>query len=690
MTCRLEGLDCENRAAKIEKELRKIGGLSDLSISFVSKTVSFDPSYETAVAETLKKVDPNVVLVSEVDKQSHPSHSGDSDKKKLVKILLSVFFLIIGLMIGPKFHGVSEPLEYGIFLIAYIIAGWDVIFKAFKNISKGTIFDENFLMTAATAGAFAIHQLPEAVGVMLFYSVGEYIQGLAVNRSKRSIESLMNIRPDYANVKTGEGIFKMNPDNVNIGDIIVVKPGERIPLDGKVVTGNSYIDTSSLTGEPLPKTVGPGDEVLAGTVNIEGLLEVSVTKPFSESSVSKILDLVRNAGSRKAKTEKFITRFARYYTPAVVFGAIAVAVIPPLIIQGATLSDWIYRSLTLLVISCPCALVISIPLGYFGGIGGASRKGILIKGANFLEALVGLEAVVFDKTGTLTEGVFRVMDIHEANGYSKNEILKFAAYAENNSTHPIARSIKMAFDDDIREASISKVREIAGNGVEAFADGHHVLVGNHKLMLERGIIFERTDHDVQAVYVAIDGKYAGKIIISDKIREDAQYAVQMLKNLGKKTVMLTGDSEKGAANTAKVLGIDEYFAGLLPEQKVEKLEEIQASIKAAFLGDGINDAPVISRADVGMAMGGLGSDAAIEAADIVIMDDKPSKIVEAIQIALKTKKVIVQNIVMALGIKGIFIVLGVFGAASMWGAVFADAGVALMAVLNSTRTLSSL
>lgn len=700
MAYRLEGLDCPHCAAKIEKELRKIDGLSEVCVNFSTKSVALDPRYEQAAKEILRRVEPNVELIAEssADKKEESEAITGEQKKRLLYIFSSAVFLISGIIAGPRLHGRFEFIEYAIFLAAYLLAGWKVLYAALRNISRGQVFDENFLMTAATVGALAIHQLPEAVGVMLFYSVGEYFQAQAVNRSRRSIEALMDIRPDYANLKLDSGIEKVPPQRVRVGQVIVVRPGEKVPLDGKVISGTSFMDTSALTGESVPRKVEPGETVLSGMVNTEGLLEVRVEKTFGESSVSKILDLVQNAAARKGRTEQFITKFAHYYTPAVVFTAAAIATIPPLAIPGATFSEWLYRALTILVISCPCALVVSIPLGYFGGIGGASRRGILVKGANFLEVLTHVDAVVFDKTGTLTKGVFKVSQVQAKNGYSREDILKFAAQAEIHSSHPIATSIREAYEATgaaFAATSVEDYQEIAGHGVKARVDVNTVIAGNERLMEKEGIAYDAPQTSGTVVHVAVEGKYAGYIVISDEIKPDARAAIKHLKALGvKHTVMLTGDDEKAAELAAKEIGVDEYFANLLPQDKVAKLEHIQVGEggrrrRVAFVGDGINDAPVITRADVGMAMGGLGSDAAIEAADVVIMEDAPSKVADAIKIARHTRKIVIENIVLALSVKGIFLAMGAAGIATMWEAVFADVGVALLAVLNSTRALAA-
>ncbi|HHX24574.1 MAG TPA: cadmium-translocating P-type ATPase [Thermoanaerobacterales bacterium] len=695
MIYELRGLDCPSCASKIERELNKVEGLSDVTLNFATRTIDIEPSFEGEVVKILTKMEPHVKLVPKESFSKNNEADEESRtllRKKLYSIILSAIFLVIGIAYSSKLRALNLFLEYVPFLVAYFLAGYEVIGSAFKNIARGEIFDENFLMTIATIGAFAIHELPEAVGVMLFFSVGEYFQSLAVARSRSSIANLMDIRSDYANILTDNGIRRVSPEEVKIGETIVVRPGEKVPLDGLVLKGSSYLDTSALTGESVPRQVNPKDKVLAGMVNTHGLLEVKVEKEFGESSVSKILNLVQNASGRKARTEQFITKFARYYTPFVVFSALAIALVPPLVIPGESIAKWVYRALTMLVISCPCALVVSIPLGYFGGIGGASRRGILVKGANYLEALTNVDSVVFDKTGTLTKGVFEVSNIIGANGYSKDEVLGLAAHAEAHSSHPIAKSILKAYKGNVDESLVKDYKEIAGYGIIASVKGKEVIAGNAKLLKEHRIILEKEETHKTIVYIAVDGDYAGHIAISDELRPDAVEAVKELKDLGVNHVaMLTGDNEKTAHTIAKELGLDGYNAELLPQHKVEKLEEYQNAHgkrrKTVFVGDGINDAPVITRADVGIAMGGLGSDAAIEAADVVIMEDMPSKVAEAIRIARHTKKIVIQNIVFALGVKGIFLTLGAAGSANMWQAVFADVGVALLAILNSTRTL---
>jgi len=574
--------------------------------------------------------------------------------------------------------------------MGYLIVGWKVISSAVKNIVRGRFFDEQFLMTIATLGAFAIDQMPEAVAVMLFYVVGELFQDIAVGRSRKSIKSLLEIKPDYANLKSGKEILKVSPEEVKIGDTIIVKPGEKIPLDGTVLDGTSFVDTAALTGESVPRKVKETDEVLAGMINQSGLLTIKVKRIFGESSISKILELVENATSKKAETENFITTFAKYYTPVVVFSAVLLATIPPLFIAGATFSEWVYRALVVLVISCPCALVISIPLGYFGGVGRASRKGILVKGSNFLDALTQVRTVVFDKTGTLTKGEFKVSEIVTSNGHTSDEILEYAAYAEANSNHPVAKSIADAYKKGKDVNRISQVEEISGHGIKAVIDGKVVLAGNDKLMHKENIAHPVCNVEGTVVHLAINNVYAGYIIISDTLKDDAIEAIEKLRAKNIQTVMLTGDNKYAAESFAKKLGIDKYYSELLPEDKVKHIETLikeSKGGKVAFVGDGINDAPVIARADVGIAMGALGSDAAIETADVVLMTDSPLKVIDAIDVAKKTRNIVWQNIFFAMGVKLIFIVLGVFGIATMWEAVFGDMGVALIAVFNAIRIL---
>ena len=607
--------------------------------------------------------------------------------KEAKKIVIAFILFIIALVINFPNEWINKVL----YIIAYLIVGFEIVLEAIENIFKGKVFDENFLMALATIGAFAIGEFPEAVAVMLFYQVGELFQSYAVDKSRKSIVSLMDIRPDYANVKRNNEISKMNPEEVKIGEKIIVKPGEKIPLDGKIIKGNSMLDTSALTGESLPREVKEKDEVLSGCINQNGLLEIEVTKEFGESTVSKILDLVENANSKKSKSENFITKFAKYYTPAVVIIAVFLAVIPILVIEGAEFTDWLYRALTFLVVSCPCALVISIPLGFFGGIGGASKKGILVKGSNYLESLSNSEIVVFDKTGTLTKGVFEVQKI-ETVGISKEELIKYAAYAESYSNHPISVSIKKAYGEEINTNLISKTEELSGRGVVARIEDRKVLAGNEKLMQEKNIKYTKCNEVGTIVYIAINNEFAGYIVISDEIKEDSKKAIDDLKkNNIKQTVMLTGDRKDVGESVAKEIGIDKVYTELLPDGKVEKVEQLLKEKtekgKLVFVGDGINDAPVLALADIGVAMGGLGADSAIEAADIVIMTDEPSKINTAINISKKTMRIVKQNIVFAIGIKIAVLILSAFGLSTMWEAVFADVGVSVIAIINSLRAL---
>ena len=608
--------------------------------------------------------------------------------KRLWRIIIGAAVLATAVLLSLN----NEWLQIALFIISYIIVGGDVVKRAVKNIFKGQVFDENFLMSIATIGAFFIGEYPEGVAVMLFYQVGELFQSYAVGKSRKSIASLMDIRPDYANVKKGDELVKVDPDEVQIGDIIVIKAGEKIPLDGKVIEGSSMIDTSALTGESVPREVEVGSDILSGCININGVITAEVTKEFGESTVSKILDLVENASSKKSNSEQFITKFARYYTPVVVIIAVFLAIIPPLVIDGATFSDWIYRALAFLVVSCPCALVISIPLSFFGGIGGASKKGVLVKGSNYLEALAETEIVVFDKTGTLTKGVFNVQEIHP-EGVSKEDLLELTAHAESYSNHPISLSLKRAYSKEIDNGRISDVEEISGHGVIATVDGKKVMVGNIKLMKMMDIPYFKGELIGTIVHVAVNNKYIGYIVIADEVKEDSAQAIKELKAANiKQTVMLTGDNKSIGSKVAKELGLDKVYAELLPADKVEKLEELfshkSKKGKLAFVGDGINDAPVLARADIGIAMGGLGSDAAIEAADVVIMTDEPSKIATTMKISKKTLKIAHQNIVFAIGIKIIVLILSAFGITTMWAAIFADVGVTIIAVLNAFRALN--
>ena len=605
----------------------------------------------------------------------------------LARIIAAAVLLAAGYLIPAQ-----GWVRLVVFLVPYAVIGWDILWKAVRNISHGQVFDENFLMALATVGAFFTGEFPEAVAVMLFYQIGELFQSYAVGKSRQSIASLMDIRPDYANLERDGKTEQVDPEEVAVGDVILVKPGEKIPLDGVVLEGDSMVNTSALTGESVPREAYPGSDVISGCINQNGLLRIRVTKEFGESTVAKILDLVENSSSKKAKAENFITKFARWYTPAVVIAAVLLAVIPPLILQGGW-NDWIHRALIFLVISCPCALVISVPLSFFGGIGGASRNGILVKGGNYLESLAHAETVVFDKTGTLTRGVFNVTAIHP-NSFSEEDLLELAALAESYSDHPISRSIREAYGKDPDLSRVTDVEELSGRGVRVRIDGKTVCAGNDKLMEETGVQWHPCHRVGTTVHIAVDGEYAGHIVISDEVKPDAAQAVSALKQQGiSRTVMLTGDAKAVGESVAKELGLDEVHTELLPAGKVDCVEQLlkQKSAKGTlvFVGDGINDAPVLSRADIGIAMGAMGSDAAIEAADIVLMDDKPSKIADAIRIARKTLRIVTQNIVFALAVKGIVLLLGALGLANMWEAVFADVGVSVIAILNAMRALKN-
>lgn len=721
----LDGLNCANCAGKIEDKINKLSDVDEAVLNFSTKLLLITPKEGISEKELDEKVEkivlglePDVKVLKESEKNkmkssnhreccdeedehghvhghshSHGGIKGNSfgiDKKDLIRLGVALTLFIIGMIVN-----LDKMYEFIIFGVAYIIAGGEVLLKAFKNILKGQVFDENFLMTIATIGAFAIGEFPEGVAVMLFYEVGEMFQDYAVNKSRKSISDLMNIRPDFANLINLNGEEqKVSPESVSVGSIIVVRAGEKIPLDGTVLSGEATLDVSALTGESLPKEVEKNDDVLAGSINRSGLLKIKVTKSFGESTVSKILDLVENAGNKKSPTEKFITKFARYYTPVVVFLALALAVIPPLVISGASFSEWISRALIFLVVSCPCALVVSIPLGYFAGIGVASKNGILIKGSNYLEALNNIESIVFDKTGTLTKGTFKVKKVESTSELNNEELLKLGAYAEYYSNHPIAKSVVSAYNGEIDTMLISNYEEISGKGIKVVIKGKTFLAGNSKLMNMDNITLTPINEVGTVVYLANENSELGYIVISDEIKEDAKEAISGLKKIGvKQTIMLTGDNEKVGDSVAKELGIDKIYCNLLPQNKVEKLEELfnnkSKDKKIAFVGDGINDAPVLARADIGIAMGGVGSDAAIEAADVVIMDDEPSKIIKAIDIAKRTNKIVWQNIIFALAIKGIILIFGALGMANMWEAVFGDVGVTLIAVLNSSRILKN-
>ena len=698
----LKGLDCPHCSAEIENDISKLNGISSASINLVKQllTVEIEKKYSGNLYNDVKKIvhnhEPDVEVITEsshsVNKEKKTKKRLDfkSDKFIITRLILGAVIYAIGFIL-PMITDVPLSVQLPILIAAYVILGIDVVIKAVRNISKGRVFDENFLMTISTVGAFVIGEYPEAAAVMLFYQVGEFFQSLAVKRSRKSISSLMDIRPDSANVKRDGMIISVSPEDVEVGETIVVKPGEKIPLDGIIIDGKSMLDTRALTGESVPKSAGRGDTALSGCINESGVLTIEVTKEFSESTASKIIDMVENAAGRKAPTENFITKFSRYYTPIVVILAALLAVIPPLAL-GLPWTDWVRRGFVFLVISCPCALVISIPLTFFGGIGAASKKGVLVKGSNYLEALNSIETIVFDKTGTLTKGVFNVTAVEAADGFKREQVIEYAALAECMSNHPIARSIISEYNKALDESKVKDYTEISGHGVSARANGHTILAGNEKLMKKYGITAEESKHIGTTVHVAVDGKYCGYIVISDEIKADSKNAVTGLRKVGiKKIVMLTGDNGKIAESVAKELGINEYYGELLPDQKVEKLEKLDGEKsengKLAFVGDGINDAPVLARADVGIAMGALGSDAAIEAADVVLMTDEPSKLIDAIKTARYTKRIVTQNIVIVLAIKILFLILGACGIAGMWEAVFGDVGVMIIAVINAMRIL---
>jgi len=688
----LKNLDCASCASKIESSLTKLGDVKFVTVSFANSTMTIDTDNLDKVKARIKEIEPEVV-VEDIEQASKLVSTGELAENKwtIIKAASGLILLIAGLVFEEEIH--NTPIHIAEFLVfgtGYLIVGWGVLSSAVKNIIRGQVFNEQFLMAIATLGAFAIHQMPEAVAVMLFYVTGELFQDIAVGRSRKSIKSLLEIRPDYANLKSNNEILKVSPDMVKVGELIIVRAGEKIPLDGTILEGTSFVDTAALTGESVPRRVKETDDVMAGMINQSGLLTIKVNKVFGESSISRILDLVENATSQKAETEKFITTFARYYTPIVVIGALLVAILPPLIFSGQTFDDWIYRALVVLVISCPCALVISIPLGYFGGVGLASRKGILVKGSNFLDALTRITTVVFDKTGTLTKGEFKVSEVVTSNGFSKEEILEYAAYSEVNSNHPIAQSITEAYKNKIDTSKITRTEEIPGHGIKAVVSGKAILAGNDHLLHKENIEHPVCQVDGTVVHVAVDRIYAGYIIISDRLKDDAHEAIEKLKAKNIQTVMLTGDNKFAARAFAKQLGIDRVYSELLPEDKVNYIERLIAENKGgkvAFVGDGINDAPVLARADVGIAMGALGSDAAIETADVVLMTDSPSKVALAIDVAKSTRNIVWQNIYFAMGVKLLFMVLGVFGIATMWEAVFGDMGVALIAIFNALRIL---
>lgn len=696
----LVGLTCANCVSKIEKEVKNIAGVKNSTLDFATQRLTIEADKHelnritAEAAQVVQRIEPGVRIKESQDAVKISSFKNKEDAEKsdkrneLIRLTLGAVIFAIGLIFRFTYW-----VEFALYFISYLLVGSEVLTNAIRNIRRGQVFDENFLMSIATVGAFAIGEFPEGVAVMLFYQVGEYFQDLAVNRSRKSITALMDIRPDYANLKVNEEITKVSPEQVTKGQTIIVKPGERVPLDGKVIDGMSMVDTSALTGESVPREIEPGMDVLSGFINKNGLLTIEVTKEFAESTVAKILDLVENASSRKAPTENFITKFARYYTPVVVIIALLIAIIPPLVFPGATFYQWLYRALVFLVISCPCALVISIPLGFFGGIGGSSKQGVLVKGSNYLEALKNAEIVVFDKTGTLTKGVFKVTQIKPSQDFTEEKLLELAAKAEIYSNHPIAESILKAYSKPVNKEDVQSYNEIPGHGLKIQSKGEEILAGNAKLMIKENIPYDDPINvPGTIVHVATNKNYAGYLVISDEIKEDSPTAIRSLKELGiKKTVMLTGDARSVAENVGQELNLDEVYAELLPDQKIERVESLEKQKspqgKLVFVGDGVNDAPVLARADVGIAMGGLGSDAAIEAADVVIMTDEPSKIATAVRISRKTYRIVWQNIIFAFGVKIVVLILGAGGLATMWEAVFADVGVSLIAVLNAMRVM---
>ena len=695
----LNGLTCAHCASVIDEKVKHIDGVKNSNLNFTNKKLSVEIDCDNEekiikniidiINDTEPGLDIQIEGQREIKEDKTQKSIKNNEKLNLLKIIAGVIVFIFAFY--EEIAGRENKYSLLIFLVAYLLVGSDVLYKALRNITKGRIFDENFLMSVATIGAIAIGEPSEAVGVMLFYKIGEYLQELAVGKSRKSISELMQIRPDMANLKLGNTIKVVNPEDVNIGDYIIVKPGEKVPLDGVVIEGSSMMDTSALTGESVLRTVKKGDNLLSGFINKNALLTVQVTKDFSESTASKILDMVENASSKKSKTENFISVFSRYYTTIVVGLALLIAILPPIFMQGATFSEWIHRGLIFLVVSCPCALVLSIPLSYFSGIGVASKQGVLIKGSNYLEALRYVDTVVFDKTGTLTEGVFDVVKVKPIN-ISEDELIKFASIAEVNSNHPIAKSILNYYNKEIDLNKMEEYEEIAAHGIRVKYENNIILAGNEKLMASNNIKIEKSTDVGTVVYIAINNEFKGYIVIADKIKTDSEEAIRLIKEQGiKETVMLTGDNKEVANSVAKKLKLDKVFSNLLPNEKVEKIEELYKNRtekeKIAFVGDGINDAPVLARVDVGIAMGGLGSDAAIEAADVVIMTDEPSKIAQGIKISKKTYKIVWQNIIFALGIKIIVMILGATGLASMWEAVFADVGVALIAVLNAMRIM---
>ncbi|TGG88171.1 heavy metal translocating P-type ATPase [Geotoga petraea] len=660
---KLDGLDCANCATKIEENIKNIDTVKNVNLNFVTKTVTVESENDELdeIKKIVNKYEPDVKVYRKEDKIKS---NNKEIKMKIIKFSISAILFILGWIF------INREVSTYLFLSSYILSGYNVVFKAIKNIINGNFFDENFLMTIATIGAIGINEIPEAAGVMIFYEIGELFQSIAVDNSRKSIASLMDIRPDHANLIDGHSIKTLSPEELKINDVILIKPGEKVPVDGIILDKETKVNTTALTGESKPKTLRKNEEILSGYINLSHTIKVQVTKPYSESTVSKILDMVENAASKKAKTEKFITKFSKVYTPIVVFSAIALAFIPPLFIGN--FSEWFYRGLLFLVISCPCALVVSIPLGYFAGIGTLSKKGVLVKGGNYLEALKNIQKIVFDKTGTLTHGVFEVNKIITKNDFTKEEIIKYAAYSEEHSNHPIALSIKKLYKDKIKTDKIKYNEDISGHGIISEIEDKKIIIGNEKIMKKYNIEYEKSNDFGTIIYIAINNLFAGYFVISDKIRKEAKETINYLNKNQIKTIMLTGDNEISAKHIAKELNIDSYHSELLPNDKVNILEKELGNKTTAFVGDGINDAPVLTRSDVGISMGGLGSDAAIEASDVVIMDDKINKIIDSIKISKKTSKIIWQNIVFILLIKIVFLSLGATGNANMWQAIFAD------------------
>lgn len=688
----LQGLACISCASKIENEVSKVVGIKKASIDFVTASLKIEiegghsfKTIQNKITSIIKAIEPDVVLKDHLQHDSDRHHLGEPHlKRRIGRIMLALLFFGVAL-----FSVASLPVKFNLYLVSYVLAGGSVLRNAAKNIARGKVFDENFLMAIATLGAFAIGEYPEGVAVMLFYQIGEFFQSLAVSRSRKSIGELMDIRPDIAHKKQGNQLLSVKPELVNVGDVIVVKPGERIPLDGQVLSGSSFLDTSALTGESVPRKVNEGEHVLSGFINTTGVLEIKVNKSYQDSTVAKVLQLVQEAAAQKAPTENFITKFAGYYTPVVVVFALLLAFVPPLFFPGAELSTWIYRALVFLIISCPCALVVSIPLSFFSGIGSASRHGILVKGGNFLEALHDLEGIAFDKTGTLTEGTFKVTEIH-AETLTKDELLEITAYVERYSNHPIAQSIREAYGKQIDTDFIKDYQEIPGQGVQARVNEKLVVAGNATLMATNQIVHSDAPNIGTVIYVAVDQQYVGYIIITDSIKPSSKAGIQALQDLGITNIsMVTGDRQNVATHVSEELGIGQVYANLLPQDKINVVEELISSStgKFAFVGDGINDAPVLARVDLGIAMGGLGSDASIEAADVVLMTDEITQIAKAVKIGRYTRKIVWQNIALALGVKGLFLILGAFGIATLWEAVFADVGVTVIAVINAMRIL---